>query len=45
MSLIDLERDIQKVCLEREADPAALKRLGREDIFQIYRDMVRRRLY
>ena len=45
MSLVDLQRDIQSVCLADEPDAATLKRLGNERIFRIYRDMVRRRLY
>lgn len=45
MSLIDLQRDIQSVCLADEPDASALNRLGNERIFLIYRDMVRKRLY
>lgn len=45
MSLIDLQRDVQAVCLDREVDEQRLSRLGDERVFRIYRDMVRRRVY
>ena len=45
MALIDLQRDVQAVCLDREVDEEKLSRLGDERVFRIYRDMVRRRFY
>ena len=44
MSLIDLQRDIQKVCLAVEPPAELLTRLGDARIWGVYRDMVRRRL-
>lgn len=44
MTLHALEKQIQELCLGREADPAILDGLGNPEIFTEYRRMVRRRL-
>lgn len=44
MSLVDLQRDVLRVCTEADTPREPLARLGDERIWGIYRGMVRRRL-
>jgi len=45
MSLEDVQKTIQRVCVDIEADGGDLESLGDASVWAIYRDMVRRRLY
>lgn len=44
MALVDLERDVQRLCLATAAPTDTLERLGDARVWGVYRDMVRRRL-
>ena len=45
MSLGELQRRIQRVCVTVEVDPKDIEPLGNTRVWGIYREMVRRRLY
>jgi hypothetical protein len=45
MALIDLQREVQRLCLEREAPAAPLGGVQRPEVWLLYREMVRERLF